>query len=80
MKKLLSLLVPALVLGVTLVACQPTQQAESNPGIKIHEKSVKLVDGRRAICLYTESFVVGGYSNVRSSVYDISCEFPPRTK
>jgi hypothetical protein len=77
MKKLL---VPVLVLSAVLVACTPQQQASSEPVIKIHEISKKLSDGRTAVCLYTESFVVGGYSNVRSSVWDIDCDFPPRTK
>jgi hypothetical protein len=80
MKKLLYMAVVLAALAAILVGCTGTQQAESNPGIQIHEKSHTLVDGRRVICLYTESFVVGGYSNVRSSVYDIECEFPPRTK
>jgi hypothetical protein len=70
-----------LALSVVFAGCSAPPPAHSNkePIVKVHEISKKLVDGRTVICLYTESFVVGGYSNVRSSVFDLSC-LPPRTK
>jgi hypothetical protein len=79
MKKLLIIL-SVIATVLILMACSPPQTAQSNPGLVIHEKSKTLVDGRRAICLYTESFVVGGYANVRSMVTDIECEIQPRGK
>jgi protein involved in sex pheromone biosynthesis len=79
MKKILLILL-ILATVMILMACSPPQTAQSNPGIQIHEKSHKLVDGRRAICLYTESVVVGGYASTRSIITDIECEIPPRTK
>lgn len=79
MKKLIY---AGLVLAAFLVGCTtgpPPAQSNNEPVIKVHEISKKLVDGRTVVCLYTESFVVGGYANVRSSVFDLSC-IPPRTK
>lgn len=80
MKKLIyaGVVVAAFLVGCT--TAPPPAQSNNEPVIKIHEISKKLVDGRTAVCLYTESFVVGGYSNVRSSVFDIDCDFPPRKK
>lgn len=68
------------IIGTTIglvAGCSSPQasQAEEPPRPFLTEHYQKLPDGRVVLCLVRHNEVVGGYSNVRSSIAVIDCDW-----